>query len=75
VIIELERYRTPVLVIAHRAVLRALYAYFQQLPRGDVPHLEMPLHSVIKLTPTAYGCLEERSRLEPRASREVREIP
>jgi len=75
VIIELERYRTPVLVIAHRAVLRALYAYFQQLPRGDVPHLEMPLHTIIKLTPTAYGCLEERTWLEPRASRELREIP
>jgi broad specificity phosphatase PhoE/predicted kinase len=75
VIIELERYRTPVLVIAHRAVLRALYAYFQQLPRADVPHLDMPLHTLIKLTPTAYSCLEERTALEPRAGREVREIP
>jgi broad specificity phosphatase PhoE/predicted kinase len=75
VIIELERYRTPVLVIAHRAVLRALYAYFQQLPRVDVPHLDMPLHTLIKLTPTAYGCLEERTTLDPRAGREVREIP
>ena len=69
VIIELERYRTPVLVIAHRAVLRALYAYFQQLPRGDVPHIDMPLHTVIKLTPTAYSCLEERTPLAPRPSR------
>jgi len=75
VIIELERYRTPVLVIAHRAVLRALYAYFQQLPRADVPHLDMPLHTLIKLTPTAYSCLEERTVLEPRAGREIREIP
>jgi broad specificity phosphatase PhoE/predicted kinase len=65
VIIELERYRTPVLVIAHRAVLRALYAYFQQLARVDVPHLGMPLHTIIKLTPTAYSCLEERVRLAP----------
>jgi broad specificity phosphatase PhoE/predicted kinase len=65
VIIELERYRTPVLVIAHRAVLRALYAYFQQLPRAEVPHLGMPLHTVIKLIPTAYSCLEERTRLAP----------
>ncbi|MBM4382100.1 MAG: histidine phosphatase family protein [Deltaproteobacteria bacterium] len=75
VIIELERYRTPVLVIAHRAVLRALYAYFQQLPRADVPHLEMPLHTVIKLTPTAYGCLEERTPLEPRFGRDAKELP
>jgi broad specificity phosphatase PhoE/predicted kinase len=75
VIIELERYRTPVLVIGHRAVLRALYAYFQQLPRASVPHLDVPLHTVIKLTPTAYSCLEERTALEPRLGREAREIP
>ena len=74
VIIELERYRTPVLVIGHRAVLRALYAYFQQLPRVEVPHLDLPLHTLIKLTPTAYSCLEERTPLEPRPGREVREL-
>jgi broad specificity phosphatase PhoE/predicted kinase len=75
VIIELERYRTPVLVIAHRAVLRALYAYFQQRPRVDVPHLEMPLHTLIKLTPTAYSCLEERTPLDPQPAREGKELP
>jgi broad specificity phosphatase PhoE/predicted kinase len=75
VIIELERYRTPVLVIAHRAVLRALYGYFQQLPRADVPHLDMPLHTIIKLMPTAYSCLEERTVLGPRAERDAKELP
>ncbi len=66
VLIELERYRTPVLVIAHRAVLRALTAYFLQLPPAETPHLPMPLHSVIQLTPTAYGCEEKRVPLAPR---------
>jgi hypothetical protein len=28
----------------------------------------MPLHTVIQLTPTAYGCEEERVALEPRVS-------
>ncbi len=65
VIVELERYRTPVLVVGHRAVLRALYAYFLQLPTAEIPHLEMPLHTVIQLAPTAYGCLEERVALPP----------
>ena len=65
VLIELERYRTPVLVVAHRAVLRAMVAYFQQLPIVETPHLDMPLHTIIKLTPTAYGCLEERVPLAP----------
>jgi broad specificity phosphatase PhoE/predicted kinase len=66
VIIELERYRTPVLVIAHRAVLRALYGYFLGIAPAETPHLPMPLHTVIQLTPTAYGCEEERVALEPR---------
>jgi broad specificity phosphatase PhoE len=68
VLIELERYRTPVLVIAHRAVLRALSGYFLQLPPAETPHLPMPLHHVIQLTPSAYGCEEERVALEPSAS-------
>lgn len=68
VIIELERYRTPVLVICHRAVARALYAYFMQLPPAKTPHLPIPLHTVIQLTPTAYGCEEERMELEPRVA-------
>ena len=52
-IIELERTRKPVLVIAHNAVLRALYAYFQGVPRERCPYLAMPLHTVIELTPHA----------------------
>lgn len=66
VLIELERYRTPVLVVAHRAVLRAMSAYFEQRPLEEVPYLDIPLHTIIQLTPTAYGCLEERVELEPR---------
>jgi broad specificity phosphatase PhoE/predicted kinase len=65
VIIELERYRTPVLVICHRAVGRALYAYFLQHPPAEAPHVPMPLHTVIQLTPTAYGCEEKRVALGP----------
>ena len=26
---------------------------------ADLPYLEVPLHTVIKLTPVAYGCREE----------------
>jgi broad specificity phosphatase PhoE/predicted kinase len=66
VIIELERTRKPVLVIAHNAVLRALYAYFQGVPRERCPYLPIPLHTVIELTPHAYGCHETRMPLEPR---------
>jgi len=64
-IIQLERQRSPVLVIAHQAVLRALYAYFMDLPPRECPKLPVPLHTVIQLTPTAYGCEEKRFVLPP----------
>ena len=66
-IIELERQRSPVLVVAHQAVLRALYGYFVGRSREEVPHLDVSLHTVIELTPKAYGCDERRFVLSPGA--------
>lgn len=60
VTIEIERSRRPVVVVAHQAVLRALYAYLVGHSQQDCPHLEMPLHTLIELTPRAYGCDETR---------------
>jgi broad specificity phosphatase PhoE len=65
VIIELERARKPVLVIAHNAVVRALYAYFQGVAPERCPYLAIPLHTVVELRPHAYGCHETRVPLEP----------
>ena len=39
------------------------YAYFHHLPQVDLPYIKIPLHTVIKLTPKAYGCDEERYAL------------
>jgi 6-phosphofructo-2-kinase/fructose-2,6-biphosphatase 2 len=36
------------------------YAYFHDLSQADLPYIKIPLHTVIKLTPKAYGCDEER---------------
>jgi broad specificity phosphatase PhoE/predicted kinase len=65
VIFELERQRSPVLIVGHQAVLRALYAYLMDLPPEACPKIPLPLHTLIELTPTAYGCDEERFELEP----------
>lgn len=62
VIMELER-QENILIIGHQAILRCLYAYFHHLPQADLPYLKIPLHTVIKLTPKAYGCDEERYAL------------
>lgn len=64
VIIELERTRKPVLVIAHQAVLRALYAYFNSIAPHECTRLPVPLHRVLELRPHAYGCQEVRVSLD-----------
>lgn len=65
IIIQLERQRSPVLVIGHQAVLRALYSYLVDKPASSCPTLSIPLHTVIELTPSAYGCEERRFPLAP----------
>jgi broad specificity phosphatase PhoE len=65
VIIEVERQRVPVLIIGHQAVLRALYSYFTDVDPEQIPYVEIPLHTVIELTPRAYDCAELRVVLPP----------
>jgi broad specificity phosphatase PhoE len=64
-LIELERQTADVLVIGHQAINRALYGYFIGKAREDIPHLDMPLHTVIRLRPEGYGWSEERFLLVP----------
>ncbi|KMT02145.1 hypothetical protein BVRB_9g207270 [Beta vulgaris subsp. vulgaris] len=63
VIIELERQRAPVVVISHQAVLRALYAYFADRPLSEIPHIEVPLHTIIEIQMGVTGVQEKRYKL------------
>jgi broad specificity phosphatase PhoE/predicted kinase len=65
VIFELEREKRPVLIIGHQAVLRALYAYMMDRPPNECPFVSIPLHTILELEPTAYGCDERRVELPP----------
>lgn len=65
VIFELERQRKPVLVCAHRAVIRCLYSYFCGIPITKAPFLPVPLHTALVLTPTSHGWTETRTPIEP----------
>ncbi|KAG8224584.1 hypothetical protein J437_LFUL010045 [Ladona fulva] len=62
VIMELER-QGNVLVVSHQAVLRCLLAYFMDKSADELPYLHVPLHTIIKLTPVAYGCRVEHIKL------------
>ena len=59
IIMELERSEN-VIVVTHQAVLRCIYAYYMNLPQEKSPWMEVPLHTLIKLTPRAYHTQEER---------------
>ncbi|XP_010264584.1 PREDICTED: 6-phosphofructo-2-kinase/fructose-2,6-bisphosphatase [Nelumbo nucifera] len=63
VIVELERQRAPVVVISHQAVLRALYAYFADRPLKEIPHIEVPLHTIIEIQMGVSGVQEKRYKL------------
>ena len=59
-VMEMESYHEPLLIIGHQAVLRLIYAYYAGYPREEAPQLSIPLNTVIKLTPRTYSCDEER---------------
>ncbi|AET39952.1 fructose-2,6-bisphosphatase Ecym_5179 [Eremothecium cymbalariae DBVPG len=54
IIMELER-QENILIITHQAVLRCIYAYFMNVPQQESPWVSIPLHTLIKLEPRAYG--------------------
>jgi broad specificity phosphatase PhoE/adenylate kinase family enzyme len=58
VILELER-EDSVLVVSHQAVLRCVLGYFLRTRPDDLPYLNVPLHTIIKLTTRGYECSVE----------------
>ena len=66
-IMELER-RSNILVICHQAVARCLLAYFLNKSSDELPYLEVPLHTVFKLTTRGYGCDIEEIKLAESAT-------
>lgn len=47
--LQLETISEPVLVVAHQAILRLVYAWLKGLPREEVLDLNIPLHTVIRI--------------------------
>ena len=54
------------MIVAHQAVHRLIYSYLMGKPRDQAPKLEIPLHTVIKITYDGWGApTEERFELGP----------
>mmetsp|Transcript_8199 Transcript_8199/g.11626 ORF Transcript_8199/g.11626 Transcript_8199/m.11626 type:complete len:514 (+) Transcript_8199:206-1747(+) len=59
-VLSMEGLQDPVVVVAHQAVLRIVYAYFMMMDKNAAPKISIPLNTVIKLVPKNQGCEEER---------------
>ena len=55
----IERQKHSVLVIGHQAIIRCISAYFFNVDLKALPHIPVPLHILIKLTPEDYTFSEE----------------
>ncbi|XP_061742069.1 6-phosphofructo-2-kinase/fructose-2,6-bisphosphatase 2-like isoform X1 [Nerophis ophidion] len=73
-IMELER-QGNILVVCHQAVMRCLLAYFLDKSAEDLPYMKCPLHTILKLTPVAYGCKVEMFCLNVEAVNTHRDRP
>ncbi|KAJ9054154.1 hypothetical protein DSO57_1017629 [Entomophthora muscae] len=58
VIMELEREKDDVVIIAHESVLQCLYGYFFDLKETEIPFLRFGYDSIVEVVPSAYGSKE-----------------
>ena len=63
---ELERSEN-VLIITHQAIVRCIYAYFMDVDQDQSPWMDIPLHTLMKLTPKAYGTVTEKFKANIKA--------
>lgn len=47
VILEMERRQGPLILLAHQAVLRCIFAYLNRLPLEKIPHVIFPSNTVL----------------------------
>ncbi|XP_066992367.2 6-phosphofructo-2-kinase/fructose-2,6-bisphosphatase [Anabrus simplex] len=62
VLLDLE-HENNVLVISHQAILRCILGYFLNKQPEELPYLNVPLHTIIKLTSDGYSCNVEYTKL------------
>lgn len=74
VIIELERQRTPIFIVSHNAVTRVLYAYLTGQKPESCVEIPIPLHTVIEISPSAYGNGEKRYDLNTLVEAEYKKV-
>ena len=54
IIYEIENSDKPILIVSHQATLRVIYSYFMNIDNSNMPTLNIPLNTLIKLVPYSY---------------------
>lgn len=62
ILLEIEQ-EDNLLVISHQAVLRCILGYFLNKKFEELPYMNVPLHTIIKLTTEGYKCRLEFIKL------------
>ena len=62
-VLTVETHNKPILIVAHNAIIRVLLGYYQSVKKEDIPHLDVELGTVIKLTPNSVNYNMEKINL------------
>ena len=68
-VLELHSYREPLLIVSHQATLRVLRAYLlrdRTFARERVPSIDIPQHTVMKISWDGWNFEVQPSPLQPR---------
>ena len=57
-IYNIENNDKIVIIIGHQAILRIIYGYLMDIDIINIPHINMPLHTLIELRPNTYNFSE-----------------
>lgn len=60
IILELEREKSDLLIIAHESVLRVLYGYLMATNTQDIPFLDFPRDEIVEIIPGSYNNIAKR---------------
>ena len=52
-VLGLGSYNKPILIVAHNAIIKVLLSYFQEIEHEEIPHMNIKLHQLIKLSPNS----------------------
>ena len=67
IILELERDKNDLLIIAHESVLRVLYGYLMACNAADIPFLSFPRDEIIEVLPL-FRCVVDQALTFPSRS-------